>query len=58
MTNRKGQEVPLPIAKSVPASVQSPSLDENRVDLLGFQDPEAQEAHASLRVKSWKETGY
>lgn len=57
MTNRKGQEVPLPIAKSVPASVQSPSSGENRVD-LGFQDPEAQKAHASLGVKLWKETGY
>lgn len=48
----------MPIAKSVPASVQSPSSDEKRADLLGFQDPEAQEAHASLGVKSWKETEY
>lgn len=38
--------------------MQSPSSDENRADLLGFQDPEAQEAHASLGVTSWKETEY
>lgn len=53
----KGQEGILQKTQSVPAAMQSPNSDESRADMMGFQDPEAQEAYAFLGLNHGKKQG-